>query len=256
MVIHSGDGYEFHKIQACGNDFILADQALSKENLAAICDRHHGIGADGLMVVADVSGERLDFHHYDPDGSRSFCLNGIRATLATLHLQERIPSQGKVHSEGVVLDYEIAGHVAVGLPKRSYRPVVWQGSGETIPGYFCEVGNPHFISWDVDELTFRQLAPRIRADYDAFPEGTNVNWLHQTKDGWQIRTYERGVENFTLSCGSGMYASALVLLGEQKLDEIKFLPEGKGEVATQWREDQLWVWGTACWVASGVWRCS
>jgi len=245
---------KFDKIHACGNDFVLVEKSLSKPQIEAICDRYHGVGADGIMVVMNKQAPVIEFGHFDPDGSRSFCLNGIRSGLWTLFEKGEIPASGQVFSEGVQLEYAIGDEVSVGLAKKPYRRLVWQSAFDEVPGFVCDVGNPHFICWEISELTFRQLAPRIRADFDVFPEGTNVNWLEQTEDGWTIRTYERGVENFTRACGSGMYASALVIAGEYDQSGVVFLPEGKGRVATQLKSDSLWLSGSTAWVAEGVWR--
>lgn len=247
-------GIPFDKVHACGNDFILVDEVLSKVQIEAVCDRYHGVGADGIMVVLSNNSPTIEFGHFDPDGSRSFCLNGIRAALSALFQKGKIPESGRVSSEGVALEYTIDGEVAVGLPRKPYRPLVWRSPFDEVPGFVCDVGNPHFICWEIPELEFNQLAPRIRADYDAFSKGTNVNWLAQTEEGWRIRTYERGVENFTRACGSGMYASALVIAGECGQSDVLFLPDGKGRVATQLRPDALWLSGTTVWVATGVWR--
>lgn len=245
----------FEKIHACGNDFLLVEKDLPADVIAKICDRHHGLGADGIMVKGDIKGSEVEFRHFDPDGSRSFCLNGIRASLMTLFQKKMVPQQGTVVSEGVYLTYIIDSQVAVGLPVRPYRRLIWSSGSDTIPGYFCDVGNPHFVCWDVPELEFRQLSPRIRADMESFPEGANVNWLKMTENGWLVRTYERGVEDFTLSCGSGMYACALVLAGELGLNQIVFLPQGQGEVRTWIRDEVLFMSGTTSWVAGGNWRC-
>lgn len=245
----------YDKIHASGNDFVLCSQELSRHQIGQICKRHLGVGADGVMIVEGIEQERVRFGHFDPDGSRSFCLNGIRSGLKALFEKGKIPIKGMVESEGVRLDYEVQEHVAVGLPKKPFRPMVWKQGQEDVSGFYCDVGNPHFICWELPALDFRQIAPRIRADFETFPGGTNVNWLEKKDHGWRIDTYERGVESFTLSCGSGMYASALVLSQEFGKSDLSFFPQGGDEVSIRWKHDMLWLSGPTHWVAEGAWRC-
>ncbi len=249
----------FEKIEACGNDFLLLRVFPGHESVIALCDRHHGVGADGLMILNDVREQRVVLDHYDADGSRSFCLNGIHAALRYLAANDEAPAAGTVASEGVELGFRMDGRAPrLFLDKRPCREMVWrdEDSGESRHGYFADVGNPQFVIFQtlsIDE--FRQLAPRIRSDRRAFPEGVNVNMAYPVADHWRIHSFERGVEDFTLACGTGMYAAALALFANRGLREARFAPDGKGRVALFDRGDCLEMESTARWVASGVWRC-
>ena len=250
-------GLPFEKIEANGNDFVLLEQAFNTDAVSLICDRHHGIGADGILVFhPEAGGLRLD--HYDPDGSRTFCLNGIRASLTCLFQKNRIPHIGTVKSEGMTLAYEVAAKARVQLPRLMYEPHFWktQDDGPAINGFRAEVGNPQFVTVDtVSPDSFRRLAPVIRGDLHSFPQGTNVNLLQSDGDHWRVTSYERGVEGFTLACGSGIYACALILAGETGGKSFSFIPDGQGIVNVTVTPDHLFMEGDSRHVASGEWLC-
>lgn len=249
----------FDKIHACGNDFLLMDSPPSLAILADVCDRYHGIGADGVMTWHLEEGHVI-MSHLDKDGSQTLCLNGTRAALFCLAEQGNIPIEGVVISEGQALPYHVSGMagglVRLELPHYPYRSLTWKKDDWSIFGFACNVGNPHYVLLDclVPEL-FVDLAPIIRSDQSVFPRGTNVHLVSEEDDSWHISSYERGVEGFTKACGSGMFASALVTMGEEGSDTVVFQPDGKGQV-TFWHEgDFIVMEGDAHWVASGVWRC-
>ncbi len=250
------EGLPFDKVEACGNDFVLLDKELDGTEISAICDRHHGIGADGILLFRDLDGTTVFLDHYDPDGSRSFCLNGVRSALSCLYRKGAVPRRGSVQSEGVRSQYEIGKSTGVFLEKVDYEPLLWRGADTEVPGFRVDVGNPQFVlTHNMTQDRFLQLAPVIRHDRTTFPAGTNVNLVRPVVGGFAIKTFERGVEGFTKACGSGMIASALVLMGEEELDEIRFFPDGKGTVLIRDWNNSLHIEGDTHWVASGVWLC-
>ena len=221
--------------------------------MGSICDRHHGIGADGVLVYQGRNGTVISLDHYDPDGHRSFCLNGARAAVACLIQKNEAPRQGEIHTEGVVLPYGRSDTLIVDLPRRPYRTMVWNSN---VSGFFADVGNPQFVTINSMSLAdFEETAPKIRNDLKHFPQGTNVNLLISRGADWHIRTYERGVEGFTKACGSGMYAASLVLFGERSLESIRFFADGQGWVKMGLDSKGLSMEGSTRWVASGVWLC-
>ncbi len=254
---HQSQSIPFEKLDACGNDFVLLEADLSVQQVGEICDRHHGIGADGVMVFHRHAEDWVCLNHYDPDGSRSFCLNGVRSTLACLFQKDLIPQSGKVSSEGVSLEYRITeGLATVRLEKSPYQSYTWRNGGHAVAGFKADVGNPHFIMVNGPSLTwFREHAAQIRGDLEAFPAGVNVSLVRSEGDVWRIYTYERGVEGFTKACGSGMYAASLALLGEGADSSFRFVPEGKGEIFITDHGKYLELRGSSNWVASGVWLC-
>jgi len=250
-------GLAFEKIEACGNDFVLLREVPRPFPVAAICDRHYGLGADGIMVFSGVVDGRVVLDHYDPDGSRTFCLNGVRAGLHCLAEQGLIAPAGAVSSEGMAMEYLVDAQAHVILPRRSCREFTWRHQEWEVPGFIVEAGNPQFVTIDtMSRASFARVAPLIRGDLTSFPEGTNVNLLVPQPDGgWRITSYERGVEGFTLACGSGIYASAEALFTTSGRDGLRFFPDGKGSVTVMPRGEHLVMTGTTHWVASGVWRC-
>jgi len=250
---------EFEKIEACGNDFVMLRSFPGKAATIAVCDRHHGIGADGVMILNEGAADVIRLDHYDADGSRSFCLNGVHAALRWLAESGLLPAGGAVESEGVSLRFVKDDPPRLSLEKRPFAPRTWRdpSSGEAIEGYFVDVGNPQFVLLDTLEPDrFRALAPHVRHDRSAFPAGVNVNLVYPADGEWRIHTFERGVEGFTLACGTGMLAAALILFAERGLKDVRFAPDGAGRATLCDRGAWVDMQTTAHWVASGVWRCA
>ena len=248
--------YAFEKVEACGNDFVLMQDPLSTEEIAEICDRHHGVGADGVMVYTGLVEGEPHLDHYDPDGSHSLCLNGLRASLYRLHARGLINDHGTVHSEGLSSGYRIEAEVALWLPMPDFRSLTWRDGQNTLSGFFADVGNPHFVLVDTStEACFLNLASTIRHDRTTFPLGTNVHRVWPEQGRWRIKSFERGVEDYTLACGSGMYAAAAILMGTRSLDEVHFQPDGKGTTMVRRHGDDLVLSGSCNMIASGVWFC-
>ena len=131
----------------------------------------------------------------------------------------------------------------------------WSQGSYALDGYRCDVGNLLFVLFDgLNPELFADLAPQIRWDLESFPQGTNVHLVWGEHGTYRIRNYERGVENFTLACGSGMYASALTLLAG-KPGQVIFVPDGRGQVCFRSDGREIEMSGEAHWVATGVYRC-
>ncbi|MCB0735249.1 MAG: diaminopimelate epimerase [Flavobacteriales bacterium] len=203
----------FSKYHGTGNDFILIDgvgQDLTpiKLDIPALCDRHFGIGADGLIVIQQHP--ELDFHmiYYNSDGSQSFCGNGSRCAVAFARTLGMVPEDGEtmfLSTDGV----HHAQFLENGEIRLSMADVDAVERREN--HYILQTGSPHYII-EVDDPSAVDIIPeahKIRYS-DAFRErGINVNFVHFDPDGVRMRTYERGVEDETLSCGTGVTASAL-----------------------------------------------
>ncbi|CAM2007849.1 hypothetical protein [Acanthopleuribacter pedis] len=250
----------FDKVEGCGNDFVLLYQEPSAALIPKLCDRHHGVGADGIMVWqgAHEDGFRLD--HYDPDGGRTFCLNGIRAGLNLAIKRGDCPTEGVIYSEGSRLAYRFDQSVFLRLDPVPFQPCRWVEDTHCHEGFFVDVGNPQFVLLgDLDLRAFRKLAPRMRAPSALFPNGANVNLLLPAPPGdrqtWHIYTFERGVENFTRACGSGMYAAAMVVMDLYQTANVRFIPEGRGHVRVEQYKDGLWLTGDTQHVFQGTWLC-
>jgi diaminopimelate epimerase len=201
---------QFVKYQGTGNDFILVDNRSSlpidKESVALKwCDRHFGIGSDGLIFIenSDTADFKMDF--LNPDGSRSFCGNGSRCAVAFfLELTgktgpvsfEAVDGLHEGHRDGDVISVRMRDTAAF-----SINPFGW----------FIHTGSPHQLV-PVDnpnDIDLKSGGGQIRYNRRFAPGGTNVNFVKIENELVRIRTYERGVENETLSCGTGVTAAGL-----------------------------------------------
>lgn len=209
----------FTKLEAAGNDFILVDldelpDVGSDLNSFAVqmCDRRRGVGGDGLVTVHDSGGD-VEIHTINADGSNaSTCGNALRGVarfVASAHPNGR----GEIHMSGRAHAFWSDGdNACVTMPSLSAvsGPVEIDGRD-----YFVvHTGTEHVVTIvdDVDALDVEDVGRKIRYAQEFSPLGTNVNFV-QIIDAFsvKIRTWERGVERETLSCGSGAVAAALVV---------------------------------------------
>lgn len=209
---------EFAKYEGAGNDFILIDNREGgftprAELIAALCDRHFGIGADGLMTLARNAEIDCSMRYYNADGSEGeMCGNGARC-FALFAEHRGIGGETKffdaadgLHTARIRRLKGTSGEIELGMTAvREIRT----GDG----WWFLNTGVPHYVEF-VDELETVDVTGRgraIRRDTARFPQGTNVNFVQIAGDGAiRMRTYERGVENETLACGTGATAAAIV----------------------------------------------
>lgn len=212
----------FYKFDGAGNDFVVIDNRegrfdLSTEQIALICHRRFGIGADGLMTLDSCSGEEdFEMHYYNSDGRLgSMCGNGGRCIAAFAHL---LGMGRKLHFKGYdgPHDAEIMAWdkgQRVGIVKLGMRSVQSDSVKRVLEGWTLDTGSPHYVQ-RVDDLEHFDVVGegrRLRNRQDIFPEGTNVDFVEDLPDGrLMVRTYERGVEDETWACGTGVTASAIV----------------------------------------------
>ncbi len=211
--------YSFAKYQASGNDFIIIDDGAStfpsscKKTISLLCNRKYGIGADGLILFYRKDG-LFEMLFFNPDGSRAaMCGNGIRSLVHFLHKRgiERkeypIVSYGKTYTCRYI-DGKIS--VDMGEVKFIAPPLVLDNKqGDA---HLVDSGVPHLVVRvdDVDGVDVQNVGKRLRNHPSLLPEGANVNFMCLAADGVRLRTYERGVEAETLSCGTGAVAAAFV----------------------------------------------
>lgn len=203
---------QFKKYQATGNDFVIIDNhegklSLSADEVKKICDRKFGVGADGLMLIEKDS--LLDFNliYFNADGSPSLCGNGTRAAVKMSSALGLINGHTKFNAFDGQHEAEILANGHVRLKMNDVKKII---SSEN--GVFINTGSPHFIQWvnDVRDFPVFEEGKKIRYSDLFKPVGTNVNFLEQLSSNTIfVRTYERGVENETLSCGTGVTAAAL-----------------------------------------------
>jgi len=209
----------FVKWHGTGNDFIIVDDrdgSFPAADLAFIrkmCDRHLGIGSDGLILIQPAKEQGLDFHmeFFNPDGSQSFCGNGSRCAFA--YWSELSKGRGEAHFtaiDGKHMGCWRGDEVSVSLGFEGSVQLAFDGDDVD----FVHNGSPHELVWvaDPDAIEIMRDGPRRRYDDQHAPGGTNVNFLKEEAGSIHMRTYERGVEAETLSCGTGVVAAALSAL--------------------------------------------
>lgn len=206
---------QFYKYQGTGNDFIVMDNrekkiSLDAEKIRKLCDRRFGIGADGLMLLQNRPGFDFEMVYYNSDGTQSLCGNGSRC-IASFAKQLGLI---KDHASFITTD---GAHEAdfidgwVSLKMGDVKKVEDNGDH-----YFVNTGSPHYCRFVKDILAFDVYneGKAVRYSEKYKQAGTNVNFLEVIKENGKpvlfVRTYERGVENETLSCGTGVTAAALV----------------------------------------------
>lgn len=208
---------EFQKYEGAGNDFILIDARGGNFEedprlIARLCDRHFGIGADGLMTLSLDGGGMPLMHFFNSDGSQGeMCGNGARCfTLFLHHLglchgECRFRATDGEHRSEVLSSEGDSGEIRLGM-----IPVREITRGE---GYLSlNTGVPHYVEFtdSLDKIDLIARGRAIRYDTSRFPEGTNVNFARiEGRGEVSMRTYERGVEDETLACGTGATAVAI-----------------------------------------------
>ena len=214
----------FSKLVGSGNDFVVIDNRNSiikrRKNFAIrVCDRKFGVGADGLLLVENSSCADFKMRIFNPDGSEpEMCGNGLRCIIKFAY-DEKIVKKKKltVETKAGILNGEIKGKNSVkgqlklvGDYKLNVK--IYEGS-KKIKGHFINTGVPHFVILrkDIEGIDIVRESRPLRYHKIFMPEGTNVDWIKvEDEKKIKIRTYERGVEDETLSCGTGSVASAII----------------------------------------------
>lgn len=203
----------FVKYQGTGNDFIIVDNRnqsvhLSSDKIRELCDRHFGIGADGLMLLQNHEGYDFEMLYFNSDGlPGSMCGNGGRCIVRYF-----------AQLDNSVNDFHFLapdGEHQASIIDSGIVSLKMNDAGDLVKlddGFLIDTGSPHFICLvsDVDALDVFAEGRKIRYGSAFLEKGVNVNFIEWTNGKLKVRTYERGVENETLSCGTGVTASALL----------------------------------------------
>ena len=216
---------QFSKYQGTGNDFIIFDARNSEfpvlpfEKVSALCDRRFGIGADGLIMI--LPHRKLDFSmkYYNSDGHEgTMCGNGGRCAVAFASRSGII----KDHARFEAFDGIHEGWISRNIVKLTMQPV--KGIKIFEDHYELNTGSPHYVKFvnDARKTDVMNEGPVIRYSSPFREKGINVNFVSPHKDGIFVRTYERGVEDETLSCGTGMVASAICAAVNNKSDKNSY----------------------------------
>lgn len=255
----------FYKYQGTGNDFILIDNMAATQLdrgataiIRRLCDRRFGIGADGLILLQ--AHPRYDFEmvYFNADGREgSMCGNGGRCAVAFAHFLGIVgeeasflavdgPHEARISDDGRFVELKMAGVAQVE-----------RGSGY----YYLDTGSPHYVVFvdDLDAVDVVGEGRAIRYSDRFRKEGTNVNFVQIDSEGIGVATYERGVENETLSCGTGVTASAIAYYLQQPGPERERVGirarGGQLEVSFRPQDDgftDVWLCGPAEQVFQGT----
>lgn len=252
----------FYKYQGTGNDFVMVDdraEGFDDENLSLvkeICDRKFGIGADGLILIRNHSEFDFEMIYFNADGSQSMCGNGARCAVAFSKFL-RIVS-GKTNFLAIDGPHEaIITSNEVELKMANVDEVL--PSGKDV---FVDTGSPHHIRMveDVKNYQVFEQGKQVRNHESYSPKGTNVNFVQEISDSRIfVRTYERGVENETLSCGTGVTAAALAYGKKEGSQTVKIETLG-GQLSVKFNRNadgsfqDIWLIGPAKQVYKGQYQ--
>lgn len=242
----------FAKMSGAGNDFIIINKSqipnvvLTNSVISQLCDRRKGIGADGIIIIKNIQGYDFAMDYYNADGSSgTLCGNGARCAIKFAN------DTGITNSDSVSFlsnEDEFSGELlANGLikfnlqtPKVIDENIMINVGGSNVSGSYVDTGSPHVVLI-VDDLNLQpviEIGKEIRYNPAFAPGGTNVNFIKFINGKIHIRTYERGVENETLACGTGAVAAAII--GFRKFEiqpPILLITKGGDELIVNFNTD-------------------
>ncbi|PYL50099.1 MAG: diaminopimelate epimerase [Verrucomicrobia bacterium] len=242
----------FTKMNGAGNDFILfdnrtADIDLDRNQIAQLCDRHRGIGADGILLLENPT-NRADFRmrYFNADGGEAeMCGNGARCFA---RFADKVGGQkGRISFEtpAGVISAELKDDLVtlrMTEPTDLRLNVDLSMAAENRTVHFINSGVPHVVIpvAKIDNVDVRGEGAAIRHHEMFSPNGTNVNFIEKLgPNKIAIRTYERGVENETLACGTGIVASALIFAASENCEgPVTVLARGGDELQVSFEETQ------------------
>ncbi len=251
----------FYKYQGAGNDFVMVDDRSAtfpqnERQIQLICDRHFGVGADGLILLQNDQNSDFKMVYFNSDGKQStMCGNGGRCIvrfaeyLGLIQKQTRFQAIDGIHE--AILDQNIVQLKMSNVPKIQ----VFENH------IFINTGSPHHVEFveNLDEIDVKNYGKQIRFGSPYFEEGSNVNFVKIiSSDSLKIRTYERGVEDETLACGTGITAAALAAFEAGKIaaNEVHVSALG-GELKVKFEKnnsggyENVWLIGPAEFVFGG-----
>lgn len=247
---------QFYKYQGTGNDFVVLDNrkqeysSLTSDQIRRLCDRRFGIGADGLMMLNEKAGYDFEMKYFNADGREgSMCGNGGRCIIKFAYNLGIHRTDYKFWAAGSDYEGEIDTDGIVSLKMKDVNQVN-KKNGD----FILNTGSPHYVKLvkDVMEEDVYKKGRDIRYSKDFEEEGINVNFVEQAGDDEIIvRTYERGVEDETYSCGTGVTAAALICYhNENGYNEVEVKTLG-GTLSVEFeRQDDdhytnIWLSGAA-----------
>jgi diaminopimelate epimerase len=234
----------FTKMNGAGNDFILFDNrtgsiALDRNQIAQLCDRHRGIGADGILLLENsTNGADFRMRYFNADGGEAeMCGNGARCFARFANKVGGQKTKISFETPAGVISAELKGDL---VTLRMTEPtdlrlnveLAMADGNKTV--HFVNSGVPHvvIVVAKIDDPDVRGDGAAIRHHEIFAPNGTNVNFIEKRgPNKIAIRTYERGVEDETLACGTGIVASALIFAASENTDgPISVIARGGDEL--------------------------
>ncbi len=251
----------FYKYQGAGNDFIVLDgrshlPQLSSEQIAALCHRRMGIGADGLMILLSHPEFDFEMRYYNADGREgSLCGNGGRCLTRFAYDMGMNKKEFRFLATDGLHEARIADNGWVHLHMLPVNAIECRGTDAVL-----HTGSPHYIRQvdDIEHFPVVEEGKKIRYNKEFSSAGINVNFVQRLPEGLWVRTYERGVEDETLSCGTGVTAAALACAGPGREKQHTTIFTRGGELAVNFTRtgegsfDDIWLCGPAERVFNGT----
>ena len=238
-------------MNGAGNDFVLLDNRrqefrLSRQQVIRICDRHRGVGADGIMILIPSASGKADcaWEFYNSDGSSGeMCGNGARCFARFVQKRTGLNRDFSFETGAGIINAQFNGKtVTVSLTKPNdlvlNEQVPLSTGSQTI--HSLNTGVPHAVLFvpDADKAMVERLGPEVRHHAHFAPKGTNVNFVQLLGPNLiRVRTFERGVEGETLACGTGVTASALVSARVHKfISPVKVKVQGGDQLEVSFKQ--------------------
>lgn len=261
----------FYKMAASGNDFVVIDnRARRVSNLPAltqaVCDRHRGVGADGVLLLEPSKKGDYKMRILNADGSEAeACGNGFRCIALFAKEKLGLPNRQQFESLSGMIQAEVKGkrvRVRLAAPSRPAGPEKIKVFDRQIHYYFVNTGVPHIVVFveGIEKIPVFDLGKELRFHSQFRPAGPNVNFVEVTGPrALSVRTYERGVEQETLACGTGSAASAVVSAHLKYVKPPVEVKTSGGEILTidfakkGDRIREIFLEGEAAFVFEGKW---
>lgn len=252
----------FSKYQGAGNDFVIIDNRTDffdksdYRKIRKICDRRFGIGADGLILIQNKKGYHFEMVYFNADGHEgTMCGNGGRCIVAYAYHHEIIDSFTKFSAIDGEHEAKVLTPDYVTLKMNDVTNI------EIGKDYFyMNTGSPHYVAFvtDLETVNVFDEGQKIRFNNRFKSKGTNVNYVELKENFLFVRTYERGVEDETLACGTGITAAALAAALRLDIEDSSFNIKAMGgnlKVSFQREENSfknIWLEGSAKKVFEGT----